>query len=137
MRRETKDLTDFFTQVADHTCQARTITSKDVQGTSIYDTFLGFECTCGVHFVLSLLYVKCTPKPMRPYLTTREGRIRTAGRLTDEPAKALYEMRNSGGWFQPDPGVTMMTLAAAAMGPPGNPMEKKLNQLVEGRDKPS
>jgi hypothetical protein len=46
-------------------------------------------------------------------------------------------MRNSGGWHQPDPGVAFMTAMAAAMMPPGNPMEKKLDEMMAGKPRPS
>lgn len=137
MRTDLRDIREFFTAVAEHTCDARTITSKDEQGTTIDNTFMGFACTCGQEFYIPLASVKAIQKPMRPYLTSRAQRAETAVRLTREPQKLLVEMRNSGGWAQPDPGVVMMTAMAAAMGPSGNPMEERLNEMLKGGEKPS
>ncbi len=136
MRHEAKSLMEIFTSIAEHTCEGRTITVKDEQGTDINNTFMGFECSCGEHFVLALSYVKCMPKPLRPFLTNKVDRHETARRFTAEPKIILSEMVNSGGWFQPDPGVMMMTAMAAAMGPEGNPMQRRLKAMVEGKPRP-
>lgn len=133
-----KDVRDFFTAVGSHQCDKRKIVSRDHKGTNVFDTYVGFECEgCGTWFRLTLAAVKCLQIPMRGYVRSTDGRIETARRLDTEPEAVLLEMRNSGGWAQPDPGVAFMTTMAAASGPPGNPMEQKLKDMMKGGGKPS
>lgn len=136
MRTEHQDIRTFLTAVAEHTCPQRAITPRDEQGKKLDDTFLGFGCACGASFVINIVFVKSIQRPLRPYLITRAERETTARRFTTEPALLLEELRKSGGWAQPDPGVTMMTAMAAAMGPPGNPMERRLNDMMKGDGEP-
>jgi hypothetical protein len=132
-----KDVRVFFSEVAEHTCEARHIVRRDTQGTTVPSTSLGFACTgCGTVHVLGLAFVKCMRKPLRPYIRTTADREITAERLNREPAVILSEMRNSGGWDQGDPGIAFFTMLAAAAGPPGNPMEKKIEELIAPLPKP-
>jgi hypothetical protein len=109
-----KDVRDYFTAVADHTCDKREISVKDHQGTTIYNTFVGYECRgCGAWFRLTLASVKATQRPLHPYLLNRPARADLAARFNTDPQALLYELRNSGGWAQPDPGVAMMHAIAA------------------------
>lgn len=135
---EFQDVRNFFTAIAEHSCgDRRVITSSDLQGTSINNTFIGFKCDCGACFRLALAYVKSLRHPMRPYVVSTANRVATAERLTREPQMILMEMRNSGGWDQPDPGVAMITAMAAAFGPKGNPMGEKLKAMMGAKPKPS
>lgn len=137
MTHEFKDIREFFTAIGEHACSPeREITVKDIQGTTRPTTFVGFACSCGEHFLCSLMVIGCAMKPMRPYVMNRTDRIQTAERLTRDPAALLAEMRTSGGWNQLDPGVVMMTALAAACGPKGNPMEQRLHAMMKG-EKPS
>jgi hypothetical protein len=135
-RFEHRDVRDFFTAAAEHTCAGRQLMSKDEKGSNTINTFIGFACSCGAHFLLPLLVVKCVQAPLRPYIRTTEAREETARRLTADPQALLSELRNSGGWAQPDPGVVLLTLAAAASGPKGNPMERKLHLMMKGHEEP-
>ena len=140
-----KDIRDFFTAVCEHDCgEGRLIASKDLQGNTVFNTWIGFECKgCGAWFRCQLAAVKCVQKPMRHYVTTTEQRIGVATRATEDPQALLVEMRNSGGWDQPDPGVCMMTAMAAAFVRAGKAdvvmgegPEAHLNKMMEGKGKP-
>lgn len=140
-----KDITEFFTAVLTHDCgKDRRIEAKDHQGNSTTNTFIGFECTgCGAWFRCQLAAVKCTPKPMRPYVTSKTDREKVAQRANEDPKGLLSEMHNSGGFEQPDIGVCMMTAMAAAavrLGQAevvhGEGPEAHLNKMMEGKGKP-
>lgn len=80
----------------------------------MHNTFVGYECKgCGAWFRLALHSVKATQVPLHPYLLNRSAREALAARFNAEPQALLYELRNSGGWAQPDPGVAMMHAIAA------------------------
>jgi len=109
-----KDVRDFFTAVLTHECEGRQIVAKDHQGNTIFNTFIGFECEgCGAWFRFQLASAKCVQKPVRPYITTTAQRVEVARRAQEDPQALLVEMRNSGGWAQPDPGVCYMHALAA------------------------
>lgn len=144
MTSDFKDVRDYFTAVADHTCDKREISAKDNQGTTIHNTFVGYECRgCGAWFRLALASVKATQTPLHPYLLNRPAREALAARFNMEPQALLYEMRNSGGWAQPDPGVAFLTALAAtavALGKAevvhGEGPQAALDKMMEGK-KPS
>ncbi len=131
------DVRVYLTAVGEHTCPQRHISVKDEQGITVQTTFVGMACACGAEFLISLAVVKCIRQPLRPYFTMKTAREAVAERFNNEPAKLLLEMRNSGGWDQPHPGVAMFTMLAAAVGPKGNPMEKRLQVLFAPLPKPS
>ena len=131
-RHTFKDIREFYTSVAEHTCSDRKIEVKDEQGTSIFNTYLGFQCKCGEHFLCTLEALKCTLKPMRRYLQP-EQRAVVAERLTCEPQVLLAEMRSSGGWNQLKPSDVMALALAAATHPEGNEYERGLNELMAGK----
>jgi len=139
-----KDITGFFTSVCEHDCEDRHIEVKDHQGNTVFNTWIGFECKgCGSWFRCQLAAVKCTPKPMRPYVTSTADREEVARRVNEDALGLLLEMRNSGGFEQPDPGVCMMTAMAAAFVRNGKAEvvmgegpEAHLNKMMEGKGKP-
>lgn len=124
------DIRTYFTNICDHQCEHRKFSPKQIQGTTIHNSFLGYECTCGEWFRLELSAAKCVRVPMRHYITTTEQRADLADRINTEPQVLLEEMRQSGGWDQPDPGVTLLTVLAAAVGPEGNPAEQHLKAMM-------
>ena len=131
------DIRDFFTAVCTHECDKRHIVSKDCQGNTIYNTFIGYECEgCLESFRCPLSSVKAVQKPLRPYVVNVADRKVVAERANADSKALLLELRNSGGWAQPDPGVTLLTAMAAALGPPGNPMKERLAAAMKG-EKPS
>ena len=125
------DIRDYFTAVCEHRCERREFVANDVQGTTMTNTLIGYQCVCGEFFRLTLGAAKCARRPLRPYITTTEDRAALAQRINSEPEALLAEMRLSGGWDQPDPGVAFMTVMAAALGSEGNPMEKRLNAMFD------
>ncbi len=143
---DSKDIREFFTAVLTHDCgDNRHIAPKEHQGNTVFNTFIGFECKgCGSWFRCQLAAVKSVQKPMRGYITTTKLRAEVARRANDNPEELLNEMRNSGGWAQPDPGVVMMTAMAAAMVGAGKAEvihgegpKAHLKKMMEGDGKPS
>lgn len=126
------DITNMLSQVGEHECTTPLIESKDFQGNSINNTYMGFTCTtCDKWFRVPLSVAKAMPIPLRKYLQKIEDRRVLAKRFTKDSKQLLLELRSSGGWFQPDPGVAFMTMMSAALGPPNNLMEQKLKAMFE------
>lgn len=131
MATDHTDVREFFTALGEHKCPQRAISSADIQGDKMSNTFVGFSCECGESHTLGLSFVKALQRPLFPYLRGQEDRIETARRLTESPEALLLEMRNSGGWAQPDPGVVLTAMAAAVEGPGGR-MDKQLQEMIRG-----
>jgi len=140
-----KDIREFFTAVCEHDCgEGRLIASKEHQGNTVFNTWIGFECKgCGSWFRYMLHAAKAAQKPMRIYFQTTDQRIEVAKKVNKDPKALLLEMRNSGGWSQPDPGVTMMHAMAACMTAMGKAKvihgegpEAHLHKMMEGDGKP-
>jgi hypothetical protein len=129
-----KDIREYYTAVAEHRCTSRAIVTADQKGTSVYNTFIGMRCNCGEEWSVSLNVVKAVQVPMRHYVRTTADRALVAERMTHESDQLLLEMRNSGGWAQPDPGVARMMAMAAAMG--SEPIREQLNASMKG-EKPN
>lgn len=127
-----KDIREWMTAAATHKCEGKVLTSVNEQGNSIFNTFVSFQCTCGVYFKIALQYLKATKIPMRKYITTIADRIETARRLTVEPETTLLEMIESGGWDQVNPKAAIALMMAGALGPPGNEHEKGLHEWMAG-----
>lgn len=141
-----KDIREFFTAVLEHDCgEARDIASREHQGTKTYNSWLGFECKgCGSWFRYQLHAAKAMQKPMMHYLQTTAQRVEVAKKANEDPKALLLEMRNSGGWAQPDPGVAMMHAMAACMVGAGKAEvihgegpRAALEKMMEGDPKPS
>lgn len=126
------DITVLLSQVGEHERTALLIEPKDLQGNTVNNTYMGFVCTtCDRWFRMPLFVAKAMPTPLRKYLQKIEDRQILARRFTENSKELLLELRSSGGWFQPDPGVAFMTMLAAVFGPPNNPMEQKLKVMFE------
>ena len=94
VRTEFKDIRYFFTAIAKHRCARRAISTKDEQGTSIESTFMGFICGCGDYFVINPACIVALDRRIRQYITSRQGRMTSATRLTTEPMQFLAELLN-------------------------------------------
>lgn len=104
------------------------VTSEDHEGTNIWDTYMGFRCGDD-WFRLRLDAVKVTPKPMRPHITTKADRERTADAFTNDPVAAYGVLKATGGLRQVDP---QMGLTLALMGSLGDAgAAETLKALVE------
>lgn len=138
------DVREFFAGIGEHKCDGQPdIHSKDLQGTTVANTYIGFECkTCNFWFMLPLSVAKAIQRPLRPYFQSDVNQVETARRFNEDPAALLLEMRNSGGWAQPDPGVALLTAMAAVFEQTGKatvhgegPMAA-LHKMMKGSGKP-
>jgi hypothetical protein len=137
MMTDAKSHMEYFTFACEHVCPERKFSAADIQGVTLGGTSIGLRCACGDEVRLGLSIAKALPKPIQPYLLTTEARLETLKRINEDPKTLLSELMNSGGWFQPDPGVAKMTAMAAFMGPEGNPMQKKLEAMFDAQPKTS